>query len=256
MSKARIACWDIEASGLNANGGVIICVSSADPHTGKVKTFRIDSYKGYRKDTLNDLPLVRDVVEYLNTQDMWVTFYGARFDIPFLTTRVIYWNGQGAKIPLPANIPHCDLWRTARNKLKLHSNRLASVTQLLGHGDKTPLDLPVWVRAAGGHKPSLDYIVEHCEVDAKILSECYVTLLPLIPAHPNMGLLGGSRLDCSNCGSADVHRRGTYVTVASVRQRLSCNACGHWGSVPFKKENKKSDTVQKFTPEKVLRKRR
>lgn len=242
--KPKIYNWDLECSGLNANGGVILCCSIVNASTlEKVKTFRIDQYKGYRKDTLNDLPLVIDLVEYLNEADAWVTYYGARFDVPFLTTRVVHWNAQGADIPLPANIPHIDLWRTARNKLKLHSNRLASVTQLLGHGDKTPLDLPVWLRAAGGHKPSMDYIVEHCEVDAKILADCYLTLRPLIGSHPHIGLLEGrDRLSCGNCGSRAVHRRGVYVTVASVRQRLSCTDCGHWGSVPLKKE-KSSDTV-------------
>lgn len=241
----KIYNWDLECSGLNANGGVILCGSIVDANDiNKVKTFRIDKYKGWRNNPLNDLPLVKDLVEYLNEADMWVTFYGARFDVPFLTTRVVYWNSKGADITLPANIPHCDLWRTARNKLKLHSNRLASVTQLLGHGDKTPLDLPVWLRAAGGHKPSLDYIVEHCEVDAKILAECYNTLKPLIAAHPHMGLLrGAERTSCANCGSGNTHRRGKYTTVASVRQRLSCNNCGHWSSVPYKEI--KDDIVPK-----------
>lgn len=243
--KPRIYNFDLECSGLNANGGVILCASIVDASSPKkVKTFRIDSYKGYRKDTLNDLPLVRDLVEYLNEADVFVTYYGARFDIPFLTTRIVHWNAQGAKIPYLANIPSVDLWRTARNKLKLHSNRLASVTQLLGHGDKTPLDLPVWLRAAGGHKPSMDYIVEHCEVDAKILADCYLTLLPLIQAHPHLGLLRGEhRTSCANCGCEDTHKRGTYVTSASKRQRLSCNKCGHWSSVPFKEE--KSDNLSK-----------
>lgn len=256
--KAKIASWDLECSGLNANGAFIICCSVVDVNTPgmPVKTFRIDKYKGYRKDTGNDEALVTELVKYLNEYDLWVTFYGARFDLPFLTTRIVHWNAQGASIPLPSNVPHVDLWRTARNKLKLHSNRLASVTQLLGHGDKTPLDLPVWIRAAGGHKPSLNYIVEHCEVDAKILAECYVTLLPLIPAHPHIGLLHGEKLSCSNCGSSHVGRRGIYVTSASRRQRLSCKDCGKWSSVPFK-ENKKNDPVQKprSTPESRPRKR-
>lgn len=246
MTKAKIASWDLECSGLNANGAFIICCSVVDVNKPgmPVKTFRIDKYKGYRKDPGNDKALVTELVNYLNEYDLWVTFYGARFDLPFLTTRIVHWNAQGASIPLPSNVPHVDLWRTARNKLKLHSNRLASVTQLLGHGDKTPIDLPVWIRAAGGHKPSLDYIVEHCEVDARILAECYVTLLPLIPAHPHLGLLeGGTRFSCANCGSTHVTKRGVYATTASRRQRLACTECGKWSSVPFKEE--KSDNLSK-----------
>lgn len=237
MKKPRLDCWDLECSGLNANGGFIICASIVD--AGKaalpVRTFRIDRYPGYRKDTCNDLPLVRDLVGYLNESDMWVTYYGKRFDVPFLTTRVVHWRAQGADIPLPSNVPHVDLYRTAKNKLKLHSNRLASVTQLLGHGEKTALDLPVWLRAGGGHKPSLNYIVEHCEVDAKILAECYLDLKPLIAAHPHLGLLRTPVLSCSNCGSVEVVKRGTYANTATVRQRLNCTDCGAWTSIPVKK---------------------
>lgn len=235
--KPRIDCFDLECSGLNANGGFIICGSVVDAGRANlpVKTFRIDKYKGYRHDTCNDEPLVRDLVEYLNESDMWVTYYGARFDVPFLTTRVVHWNAQGANIPLPANIPHVDLWRTAKNRLKLHSNRLGSVTQLLGHGEKTPLDLPVWLRAAGGHKPSLDYIVEHCEVDATILADCYLDLRPLVHAHPHMGVLRSPQLSCANCGSLNVVKEGRYVTAATVRQRISCSDCGRWGSTNLKK---------------------
>lgn len=245
MSKQKLAAWDLECSSLNANGGAILCGSIVNPlNLEKVRTFRIDKYKGYRHDTLNDRLLVKDLVNFLNDQDMWITYYGARFDVPFLTTRIVHWNSsEGAGIDLPSNVPHVDLWRTARNKLKLHSNRLASVTALLGHGDKTPLDLPVWLRAAGGHKPSLDYIVEHCEVDARILAECYLDLRPLVQAHPHLGLLGGlPRQSCASCGSDHTHFRGRYSTVASLRQRLSCAECGRWSSVPVKKD-KKSDTV-------------
>jgi DNA polymerase elongation subunit (family B) len=243
LKTPKIGVWDIEASGLNANGGFIICASVVDPHTMKVKTFRIDKYKGYRKDTWNDSQLVEDLVAYLNSLDIWVTFYGTRFDLPFVNTRVLYWNAQGATIPFLANVPHVDVHRTARNKLKLHSNRLASVLELLGRGEKTPLDLPVWIRAAGGHKPSLNYIVEHCEVDAKRTAEAYLDLLPLIQAHPNVGLLLGGRVSCSNCGSDKVQKRGQYVTAAAKRQRYACNECGHWSSVPFRAELKEAPSV-------------
>lgn len=233
--KPNIGCWDLETSSLNANGGFIICACITDPDTLKTKTFRVDKYKGWARSPWDsDRELVRELVEYLNGLDVWVAYYGKRFDLPFLNTRVLYWNTKGAKIPFPANVPFVDLYDTARRKLKLHSNRLGVVNELLHSTPKTPLDLPVWLRAAGGSKRAIGEVVEHCVADAVSLAQNYNVLRPLIAAHPNLGLLLGSKAACSNCGSGDVQRRGTYVTPASTRQRLACKACGRWSSVPFK----------------------
>jgi DNA polymerase elongation subunit (family B) len=236
----KVLCWDLETSSLNANGGFIICASIVDASKPKgVKTFRIDHYKGWKRDPWNDRDLVTDLVDYLADGDVQVTYYGKRFDAPFLSTRVLYWRSRGRNIPLPSNIPHIDLYDTARRKLKLHSNRLQVVSNLLGHGDKTPLELPVWLKAAGGHRPSIQYVVKHCEKDAIILANNYLDLRPLIPAHPHLGMLEGhDRFSCQACGSENVQKRGPYVTESTRRQRLSCNDCGRWGSQPEKQEKR------------------
>lgn len=239
----KIYCWDLETSNLNANGGFIICASIVDVLNSpdKVTTFRVDDYKGWKHDPWNDLDLVRDLTHYLGDADVWVTYYGKRFDFPYLNTRIMYWRGRDKLVDHLANVPHIDLYDTAKRRLKLHSNRLQVVTDLLGNGDKTPLELPVWLKAAGGHKPSINYVVEHCEEDAKVLGRCYIDLRPLIPAHPHLGLLGGKDdgLSCGACGSSSVQRRGTYSTPATLRQRLYCKDCGKWSSMPLKKNNKK-----------------
>lgn len=236
--KTKIKCWDLECSSLNANGGFIICASIVEVPSSKVRTFRIDKYKGWKHDPWNDRDLVHDLVAYLGDSDLWVTYYGKRFDLPFLNTRVLYWRARGAATELPTNVPHVDLYDTAKRKLKLHSNRLQVVSDLLGHGEKTPLELPVWLKAAGGHKPSIQYVVEHCEKDAIILARNYLDLRPLVPAHPHIGILGGgTRYTCAACGSSKVQRRGTYATEASRRQRFQCQDCGRWGSAPYNKND-------------------
>src|SRR5438132_201789 len=95
----KIACFDIETSDLKANKGHMFCACSADPLTNKVTTFRIDRYKGYRNDLRNDRNLVIDIVDYLSDADLLVTYYGKRFDIPFLNSRILYWKQRGADIP-------------------------------------------------------------------------------------------------------------------------------------------------------------
>jgi len=240
MVKPKILCWDLETSSLNANGGFIIAASIVDVATPtKVyRSFRVDDYAGWADDPWHDRDLVRDLVGTLGEADTWVTYYGKRFDLPFLNTRIVFWRGKKQKIDHLENVPHIDLYDTAKRRLKLHSNRLQVVSDLLGHGDKTPLQLPTWIKAAGGHKPSIQYIAEHCDKDAIILAKNYLSLRPLVVAHPHIGLLGGGRSSesCPVCGSRHLQRRGTYTTPASVRQRLWCKKCGKWSSTPYKED--------------------
>lgn len=238
---ARILAWDLETSDLNASDfGFIITASVVDvaKPTKIYRRFRVDDYDGWYDDPWNDFELVRDLVETLGAADTWVTYYGKRFDHPFLNTRVLYWKGKGNTIDHVENVPHIDLYDTAKRRLKLYSNRLQVVSDLLGHGQKTPLDLPAWKKAAGGHQPSIDVVAEHCDRDAIILAKNYLDLRPLIIAHPHVGMLKGGRSSdsCPSCGNGKLQRRGTYVTPATVRQRLYCPKCGKWSSSAYKPE--------------------
>lgn len=232
---AKIYCWDLETSHLNANGGFIISAAIVDvDKPNKVyKRFRIDDYKGWQKDPWHDRDLVVDLVDELGTADAWVTYYGKRFDVPFLNTRILYWRAKHVRVDNLENVPHIDLYDTAKRRLRLHSNRLQSVSDLLGNGDKTPLELPVWLKAAGGHKKSIDYVAKHNDKDAIILAKNYIALRPLVVAHPHLGLLaGGGKGSCPTCGSTSLQSRGVYVTPASRRRRLFCRGCGKWSSIP------------------------
>lgn len=242
MSKKKNApkvwCWDLETSSLNANGGFIIAASVVDvAHPSRViKNFRVDDYKGWKNDPWNDRELVSDLRDFLSGADTWITYYGKRFDGPFMATRIVYWRSRGFDIPHMENVPHIDLYDTAKRRLRLHSNRLQVVSTLLGHGDKTPLDLPVWIKAAGGHKKSIDYIAKHCDKDSIILARNYLSLRPLVVAHPHIGMLDGGKAadSCSVCGSRHLQKRGTYTTPASKRQRVWCKQCGKWGNIAYK----------------------
>jgi len=246
-NEPKIAVWDLETSDLKANKGFIFCGAVCDPLNMDVEMFRIDKYKGYKRDLRNDQGLVVDLVRELSSADLWVTYYGKRFDLPFLSSRILYWRSRGIDIPHLENVPHIDLYDTARRKLALHSNRLASVSAFLGNTSKTSVDLALWMDAAYGKKEALEHIVEHCYDDVITLAEDYLDLRPLIRAHPHMGLLRGSGpQSCSSCASEDIQRRGIYVTEATKRQRLYCKNCGKWSSVPYRepKNNNKNTVVE------------
>lgn len=157
--------------------------------------------------------------------DAVVTWYGQRFDEPFLNTRRLF---HGLR-PLPP-VPHIDGWRTAKYKLKLHSNRLVSLQEfLLLDAHKTPISPPQWQAAKGGDLAALTYIIDHCKADVEVLAQTYARLKPFVAGHPSVPLIEGVTLPaCPKCGSTHLHKRGSQVAKTRSYDRYQCQTCGAW----------------------------
>lgn len=228
MSKNKVKLWDIEATNLNANFGFVLSIAVKDLGESKVRCYSVDDYKGYDKTPWNDEPVLRDAAADLADAGAWVTWYGQRFDVPFVNSRLICYGHS----PMPP-IPHIDGWRIAREKMALHSNRLASVSSFLGLEEKTPLDGPKWIKAGCGDKKALGYVKEHNVQDVIVLEEAYLKLRPLITSGPNLSLLlsedrSASAERCPICTSPRLQRRGISITQTGRRQRYQCMECGGW----------------------------
>jgi len=119
--------------------------------------------------------LLRGLNRALKKFDRIYTYYGTGFDIPFLRTRCLY---HGLEFPEYMTLYHTDLYYVVRNRMNLHSKRLASVCEFLGIKGKTPLTPAVWVQASFGDKDALKYIVTHNIEDVKILEKVHERLEP------------------------------------------------------------------------------
>lgn len=228
----KIDLFDIESSNLNADFGFILsgAVKSLGEPASKTFIVKLDDYKAYKGDPTNDKKLVKDLADRLSESDLWISWYGARFDVPYINSRLVF-HGYS---PLPP-VPHIDLWRTSKYQLKLHSNRLASASAFLGLEDKTRLDGPTWIRAAAGHRPSLRYVVEHNVQDVLVLEQAYEKMRPLILNGPNVGIINGAgRGLCPICGGTR-QKRGIRVTPTGAKQRFQCNKCRGWSTDTLKK---------------------
>lgn len=228
---ANIVSWDLETSNLNANIGFIIC--GGWKTLGRKVTMRsIDNYPLFKYDPTDDSEIVEHLREDLAKADMWVTWFGTHFDIPYMQSKLLE---HGMK-PLP-EVPHVDGWKIARYKLKLTSNRLATVTGFLGLEDKTKVDFKVWRRAAAGHRPSIKYIKEHCKIDCDVLEDVYEKIKPFCTTHPNVAIMDGKPRDrCTVCGVAGkLVKQGFRITKLYRAQRYQCGACGTWASGRLKK---------------------
>jgi len=223
---AKIMCWDLETSNLNSNFGYILCGGWKVYGKPKIEIASLADFRGYEERPTNDKALVAHLSSVLSTADLWVTWYGSRFDVPFLNSRLIHYRYK----PLPP-IPHVDGWRIAREKLKLHSNRLASVSAFLGLDEKTMIKGQHWVDASAGRMSSLRYVMNHCRQDVKVLEQAYERIRPLSSTHPNVHLTAAdpTRPGCPICGTAGkLRKEGMSIRRTHRVQRYQCQKCGGW----------------------------
>lgn len=167
----KIGFLDIESTGLKGNWDYMLCACVKELNgeiLGRHLTQReITSYKF-------DKNLTKELIATINKFDRVVTYYGARFDIPFIKTRAEKW---GLDFPAYRDLWATDVYFIAKRNLLLHSTRLMHVCDLLGIPSKGhKLDPDIWQKAQSGHVPSLEWIFAHCKEDVTSLEEAYKRL--------------------------------------------------------------------------------
>lgn len=216
----KILFLDIEASNLAADFGFTICIGYKWHGEKKTHCISVDDFPQFKKDHTDDRQVLEAFRKVVEQADLLVYHYGSRFDYPFLQARCLFHD----MLPLP-QIPAIDTWRISRNGLRLSSNRLAALTNLLGVGAKTPLVGRIWVKAMSGDRPSIRYIVKHCVQDVRVLEQVYDRIMPVRPSGSGPVI---SHTGCPSCGSPHVQRRGLVRTVKTLKHRWACRDCGHW----------------------------
>ena len=244
MSETRktIMGFDIEASGLAANFGFIHCVGYKT--FGTKKTF-VPSILDYDGDLLTrEKKLLKKVYYDLTQADYWVSWYGQRYDVPFINSRLLF-HDLPTLPPMGNN--HIDGWRIAKYQLKMSSNRLATVSDFLGCGDKTPVSGQHWFRAMLGEKKSYKYIIKHCKIDVEVLEEVYNKLKGLVNTV-NLTTKQDGR-QCPRCNNGTVTKQGKrYTITGKITQQYKCKSCHGWSKAPIitrkNKETKKMEEVE------------
>ena len=226
----KIVLWDLETTNLNANYGYLLAFGYKYLGEKKPTVYTIAQSSTFKKSAINDRELVKAAASVLSEADLWVTWYGKRFDVPYLNSRLL----KHAVGYLPP-VPHIDGWEIARKKLKLNSNRLQSVSEFLGLSSKTPVLGDQWIAATAGNKKGIKYVADHCARDVDILEQAYLNLRPLLIDHPYLTKLykqyGNVKTpdNCRTCGVASSYNKaGNIVTLTRVYQRFKCKECGSW----------------------------
>jgi uncharacterized protein YprB with RNaseH-like and TPR domain len=164
-----IGFFDIETSNLKANYGIMFGYAIKTHNKDEIRKSWITE-KDLRSG-IYDKKVVQDCIDDLMKYDRIVTYFGTRFDLPFVRTRAAVHN---LDFPLFGQILHKDLYYLIRSKFQLHSNRLdVACETILGDSLKTRINPTIWMQAMQGGKDALDYIEDHCDKDVIDLERLY-----------------------------------------------------------------------------------
>jgi uncharacterized protein YprB with RNaseH-like and TPR domain len=156
LKKERVGFLDIESSGLTASFGFMMCYCIKRENGSVIK--RCITPEELRSKTV-DKRLVKQLLEDLKQFDRIVTYYGSRFDIPFIRTRAIKWN---LEFPHYESLYHTDCYYIIRHRMKLHSNRLQTACDFFDIPSKGHKFNPeVWQRCQWGDPKALKFAIVH-----------------------------------------------------------------------------------------------
>lgn len=167
----RIGYFDIESGGLTANFDYMLTwvIKTRDKEeykTGCISVVDINNY------TL-DKRILKELIEALKDYDEIVTYYGTRFDIPFIRTRAMMHKLNF--LPFGA-LKHKDCYFMVKFKMRLHRNSLDSACAALGIKGKNHIKGNYWMRAKLGDPVALTYVLDHNRKDCQILEQLHKRL--------------------------------------------------------------------------------
>jgi hypothetical protein len=171
LFQEKTAYWDIESTGLSANFDYILSYCFID-EDGRSYGRALGRDEVLNKNIL-DKNLVFELCEDIRKfSSVWVWYgkdtggrFGGRHDTRFTRTRCLKFNA-----PFPRygeGIYISDGYDIAKNKLKLHSNRLEAVCNFLKIPCKQHrLDSDKWIAARLGDKEALSFVWKHNQEDS------------------------------------------------------------------------------------------
>lgn len=168
----RTATLDIETSNLKADYGIVLTYCIKPLGSDKILKGVItkdDITKGRHGD--EDRRIVTDCITDMAKFDKVITYYGKRFDLPYLRARALH---MGIDFPFFSTIKHIDVFDIVKHRFCMsRKSQEVACRFLLRHTDKTHFDGSIWRDAARGDIKALKMVLEHNIYDVQDLDKLY-----------------------------------------------------------------------------------
>lgn len=199
----------------------------------KTHIVSLPQFKTYKKDTENDIELVKELWKLFDEADIIIAHNGNSFDQKKSNARFIY-----HRLPPPTPYQQIDTKLVAKRYFNFNSNKLDDLGKFFGLGEKLQTGgFELWKGCMRGDLKSWKTMCDYNKQDVILLEKVYLTMLPWMNNHPNIALIQGNKCACPNCGSWNVQRRGFGVTRTGTYQRWQCRDCSSWHRSLFKDES-------------------
>lgn len=192
-------------------------------------------YKGYKKGSTDDQPIVREIWGLLNEADIVIAQNGRDFDVKVMNARI-----TKHKLAPPRPYKFVDTKTEAKKYLRLPSYSLDEMADYFGLGRKMHHEgFPLWTSCMIGDPKAWRKMKAYNKHDVVLLEKIYLLLRPWMTNHPNVGIYKNG-IVCPKCGSKNLNWEGWHRNKTTKYHSFSCKDCGGWG--------RDSKNVQEFRP--------
>ncbi len=188
----------------------------------------------------DDKSMLREFLKVCNVADEIVAFYGDRFDIPWLRTRMLIHGFD----PIPP-------WKTvdpkswASRHYYFNSCKLDYIASILGFGHKLPTGFDLWKDIILKRCPvALNKMAKYNARDVDLLEKVYHKLKFCVKPKTHAGVANGlDKWTCPRDGSINVHLSKSRVSSSGTKTyQMQCQECGGY----FQISQTAYDSYQKF----------
>jgi len=194
----KILTYDIETTDLNSDWGTLLCVGYKWLGDKTPTVISILDYPGVN--VLDDSNLVKAFHEIISQAEMVIGYFSKGFDQPWMQGKYMEHG-----LPALANVPHVDLFFTAKSNTRLSRKSLDNLVTYFKLGKKYDVSRDDWKLAKIGDPGGIREVIKHCYVDVNLTEKLYLQKFrPYIRTHPRIN----GWLPCRHCGSTKLQRRG------------------------------------------------
>lgn len=176
--------------------------------------------------TQSDAAMLKKFTKEANKADIVMGHNIDRFDIGHIRTRIALNDIKKARW---AEGLTADTLKQYRRSFNLPSNRLDAVARMLGIGHKNPMSFDDWVAVMNGSKKALTKMMLYCHKDVDLNIKVHKRLSPYIKITNHekklMDVQSESHSKCTECGSDQYIKYGTYNYKCKPFQRYLCRSC-------------------------------